>query len=328
MRCQTKEDFDALSTLLSDLVISKHGNHPLYAMFVNKLVVDLAAPLKDIECRKAASGLTTLSNTKQAEAKAGKGKGKKAGKPALGASKTVGGGRADTSTYEEAMDDGDYDDFVSGRIASLEGGDVAFGVEMCTDHLGLRACDGRSTYRCRYPSLVVPLAMLLFGSRLPWFAELLLSNATEHFEGECRRGLFLRACLAQPGKGGIAQRLLERSAIGTKATECTLPQFCVLQGYSPTCFVHSIACATYRLAKSCRHPTPPTSVPVPAAVPARRHSTPDPCHETRPTLQLPRREEQSESRRARGGHTDGMPTEPGVGRAGETGVCHSRPAAG
>jgi translation initiation factor 3 subunit J len=113
MRCQSKEDFDALSTLISDLIISKHGNHPLYAMFVNKLVVDVAAPLKDVECRKAASGLTTLSNAKQAEAKAGKGKGKKAGKPALGASKTVGTGRADMSTYDEVLDDGDYDDFVS-----------------------------------------------------------------------------------------------------------------------------------------------------------------------------------------------------------------------
>lgn len=157
MRCQTKDDFDALSTLLADLIVAKHGNHPLYAMFVNKLVVDVAAPLKDVECRKAASGLTTLSNAKQAEAKAGKGKGKKGGKPALGASKTVGGGRADTSTYEEAMDDGDYDDFVSRDRLFIEVGTES---SLLTRH-PLRSSPfvrvSLATCRCRYAALVLRL---------------------------------------------------------------------------------------------------------------------------------------------------------------------------
>ncbi len=147
MRCQTKDDFDALSTLISDLLIAKHGNHPLYAMFVNKLVVDVAGPLKDVECRKAASGLTTLSNAKQAEAKAGKGKGKKAGKPALGASKTVGAGRADMSTYDEVLDDGDYDDFVSTTTACAS-------VPGTISHVADRhICDWLRPIRCRYPAL-------------------------------------------------------------------------------------------------------------------------------------------------------------------------------
>lgn len=61
------------------------------------------------------TALTVLSNEKKQEAKDLIGGKKKTTKrPALGASKTVGAGRADTGTYEEALDDsGDYDDFVS-----------------------------------------------------------------------------------------------------------------------------------------------------------------------------------------------------------------------
>lgn len=86
----------------------------------------LAAPLRDVEVRKAASGLTTLANEKQKEARdkaSGKKKPKTTGKPALGAAKASSKyvipfsllccgvcanrpfRRIDTSTYEEALDD-------------------------------------------------------------------------------------------------------------------------------------------------------------------------------------------------------------------------------
>jgi translation initiation factor 3 subunit J len=50
----------------------------------------LAAPLRDVEVRKAASGLTTLANEKQREQRdkaSGKKKPKSVGKPILGANK-------------------------------------------------------------------------------------------------------------------------------------------------------------------------------------------------------------------------------------------------
>lgn len=99
--------------MLADRLLVKHGDHPLYAKFVEGFVKQLCAPLSDLEVKKAASGLTTLANEKQKAAKdaAGGKKKKGAAKPGLGASKSVGSGRADTSMYEETLDD-DYDDFV------------------------------------------------------------------------------------------------------------------------------------------------------------------------------------------------------------------------
>ena len=50
----------------------------------------LAEPLRDVQVRKAASGLTTLANEKQKEQReknSGKKKGKGAAKPGLGAAK-------------------------------------------------------------------------------------------------------------------------------------------------------------------------------------------------------------------------------------------------
>ncbi|KAM0753782.1 translation initiation factor eIF3 subunit [Meredithblackwellia eburnea MCA 4105] len=113
MKCTIGSDFDELATVVADRLISKHGDHPLYASFVEKLVKEICGPLKDIETRKAASALTTLANEKQKAAKdaAGGKKKKGASKPALGAGKTVAAGRADTRVYEDALDD-DYDDFM------------------------------------------------------------------------------------------------------------------------------------------------------------------------------------------------------------------------
>jgi translation initiation factor 3 subunit J len=66
---------------------------PLYASFVEAHVRALAAPLRDVDVRKAASGLTTLANEKQKEQRdktSGKKKGSKAAtKPVLGGAKSI-----------------------------------------------------------------------------------------------------------------------------------------------------------------------------------------------------------------------------------------------
>lgn len=87
---RTKEDFYTLSSRIIEYTIKRHQNKPLYAAFVEHHVRQLAMPLKDVEIRKAASGLTTLANEKQKEQRekaSGKKKPKAATKPALGAAK-------------------------------------------------------------------------------------------------------------------------------------------------------------------------------------------------------------------------------------------------
>lgn len=86
---RTKEDFIQLSSQIIEFIIKRHQNKPLYAAFVEHHVRELAQPLKDIEVRKAASGLTILANEKQKEQRdqtSGKKKAKPA-KPVLGSSK-------------------------------------------------------------------------------------------------------------------------------------------------------------------------------------------------------------------------------------------------
>jgi len=103
---KTKEDFIALSDAIVAHVIKRHQDKPLYAAFVEHHVRALAAPLRDVDVRKAASGLTTLANEKQREQRekaSGKKKPKSAGKPVLGASKV--GNKLDTTVYDEALDD-------------------------------------------------------------------------------------------------------------------------------------------------------------------------------------------------------------------------------
>ncbi|KAG6857372.1 hypothetical protein H0H87_004732 [Tephrocybe sp. NHM501043] len=87
---RTKEDFATLSSRIIEFVIKRHQNKPLYPSFVEHHVRELAMPLKDVEVRKAASGLTTLANEKQKEQRdKASGKKKKASsKPALGAAKS------------------------------------------------------------------------------------------------------------------------------------------------------------------------------------------------------------------------------------------------
>lgn len=87
---RTKEDFQALSAQIIEIIINRHQNKPLYPSFVEYHVRQLAEPLRDVEVRKAASGLTTLANEKQKEQRekaSGKKKPKSVVKPTLGAAK-------------------------------------------------------------------------------------------------------------------------------------------------------------------------------------------------------------------------------------------------
>lgn len=87
---RTKEDFQQLSSQIIDLIIKQHESKPLYAMFVEHHVKALAQSLKDVDIRKAASGLTALANEKQKEQRekaSGKKKPKASSKPTLGSAK-------------------------------------------------------------------------------------------------------------------------------------------------------------------------------------------------------------------------------------------------
>jgi translation initiation factor 3 subunit J len=103
---RTKEDFVKLSDSLIEFVVKRHQSKPLYHTFVEHHSRALAIPLKDVEVRKVASGLTTLANEKQKEQRdkaSGKKKPKTASKPGLGGAKVS--ARQDTSVYDEALDD-------------------------------------------------------------------------------------------------------------------------------------------------------------------------------------------------------------------------------
>lgn len=87
---RTKEDFQTLSDRIIEFVIQRHQNKPLYPSFIEHHARALAMPLKDVEVRKVASGLTTLANEKQKEQRdkaSGKKKPKAASKPGLASSK-------------------------------------------------------------------------------------------------------------------------------------------------------------------------------------------------------------------------------------------------
>ncbi|EKM58481.1 uncharacterized protein PHACADRAFT_252833 [Phanerochaete carnosa HHB-10118-sp] len=112
---RTKEDFIDLSNKIIEFIIKRHQAKPLYPTFVEHFVRELAQPLRDVEVRKAASGLTTLANEKQKEqreAASGKKKPKATTKPALGGAKVT--SKLDTNIYEEALDDfgSNADDFM------------------------------------------------------------------------------------------------------------------------------------------------------------------------------------------------------------------------
>lgn len=127
---RTKDEFEAFSRKLYNMIIKPHINKPLYAAFVESHVRQLCEPLKDSEVRKAASGLTTLASMKQQEER-DKASGKKKPKAAVGIGGVKGPAkcvypssrhdlctdssvRHDTTHYDEALDDfgNDPDDFM------------------------------------------------------------------------------------------------------------------------------------------------------------------------------------------------------------------------
>ncbi|KAF7327925.1 Eukaryotic translation initiation factor 3 subunit J [Mycena kentingensis (nom. inval.)] len=112
---RTKEDFVKFSDQIIEVIIKRHQSKPMYSAFIEHLARELCMPLKDVEVRKVASGLTTLSNEKQKEQRdkaSGKKKPKATGKPILGTTKAS--GRVDTGLYDEALDDfgSNADDFM------------------------------------------------------------------------------------------------------------------------------------------------------------------------------------------------------------------------
>ncbi|KAK4053709.1 40S ribosomal protein S27 [Microbotryomycetes sp. JL201] len=115
---KTEAEFKQLAEDIAE-ALKKHEKSRHYAKFTEELARAVCLPLKDVDVRKSASALTALANEKQRESKAGGKKTKGSNKPALGAGKSMGQGRADLATYEEVLDDsGEYDDF-SGLAVDL-----------------------------------------------------------------------------------------------------------------------------------------------------------------------------------------------------------------
>jgi len=103
---RTKEDFQKLSDRIIEFIMKRHQDKPLYTAFIEHHARALAMPLKDVEVRKVASGLTTLANEKQKEQRdkaSGKKKPKAASKPGLSGTKPS--SKLDTRVYDEALDD-------------------------------------------------------------------------------------------------------------------------------------------------------------------------------------------------------------------------------
>ncbi|KAJ1721003.1 Translation initiation factor 3 subunit J component [Coemansia erecta] len=107
MNPKTQAEFDEFRKALVER-ITKAQNSRLYNQFIEKLVRDLADPLKDHDVRKLASGLTTLANEKQRAAREATKPKKKNKKATLSAPPKDQMDMADYS--RDAFDD--YDDFM------------------------------------------------------------------------------------------------------------------------------------------------------------------------------------------------------------------------
>jgi translation initiation factor 3 subunit J len=107
----TKSQFEALTTALVPLLTSA-TNKPHYSLWLQDFVKKIAADLPSTEIKKAASGLTALSNEKMKEEKAMEKGGKKTkaakSKISLAAGRDVGRGVADTTSYEVDLGDEDF----------------------------------------------------------------------------------------------------------------------------------------------------------------------------------------------------------------------------
>ncbi|OAP62106.1 hypothetical protein AYL99_04309 [Fonsecaea erecta] len=107
----TKTQFDALSATLVPLLTAA-SSKPHYAIWLPTFVKAIAAELPSAEIKKAASALTALSNEKMKEEKAQEKGGKKSKaaktKSTLAATRDMGRGVADTTSYDDGLEDDDF----------------------------------------------------------------------------------------------------------------------------------------------------------------------------------------------------------------------------
>ncbi len=107
----TRSQFEALSSTLVPLLTAQ-SNKAHYSLWVQEFVKKICAELPSAEMKKAASGLTALSNEKLKEEKAQDKTGKKTkaakSKTTLAAGRDLGRGVADTTSYEDGLGDDDF----------------------------------------------------------------------------------------------------------------------------------------------------------------------------------------------------------------------------
>ena len=110
-RPATKSQFDALSATLVPLLTAA-SSKPHYALWVGNFIKQICADLPSAEIKKAASGLTAFSNEKMKDEKEKEKGGKKSkakGKTTLAATRDMGRGVADTTSYEDGgLGDDDF----------------------------------------------------------------------------------------------------------------------------------------------------------------------------------------------------------------------------
>ena len=107
----TRSQFDTLSSTLVPLLTAL-SNKAQYSLWLQEFVKKISAELPSTEVKKAASGLTALSNEKLKEEKAQDKTGKKSkaakSKTTLAAGRDVGRGVADTTSYDDGLGDEDF----------------------------------------------------------------------------------------------------------------------------------------------------------------------------------------------------------------------------
>ena len=106
----TKTQFEALTSILIPLITAS-ASKPHYSLWAQDFVKKITAPMPSTEIKKAASGLTTQSNEKMKEEKAQEKTGKKTkgkSKATLSAGRDIGRGVADTTAYDDGLEDDDF----------------------------------------------------------------------------------------------------------------------------------------------------------------------------------------------------------------------------
>jgi translation initiation factor 3 subunit J len=107
----TKTQFDALSEALVPLLRASSGK-PHYPLWLPNFVKQISQDLPSAEIKKAASVLTALGNEKMKEEKALEKGGKKSKaaktKTTLSAGRDIGRGNADTTAYDDGLEEDDF----------------------------------------------------------------------------------------------------------------------------------------------------------------------------------------------------------------------------